>query len=71
MVKQKIHTARNQTFKAHRNGIKRPKVHRYRSTKGTDPKFLRNQRYVQKGNKVALKKIRKALAAKKAGAKKA
>lgn len=37
----------------------------------TDPKFLRNQRYVQKGNKVALKKIRKALAAKKAGAKKA
>ena len=34
MVKQKIHTARNQTFKAHRNGIKKPKRQRYRSTKG-------------------------------------
>ena len=34
MVKQKIHTARNQTVKAHRNGIKKPKRQRYRSTKG-------------------------------------
>eukprot|EP00341_Mesodinium_pulex_P008550 CAMPEP_0116955438 /NCGR_PEP_ID=MMETSP0467-20121206/42620_1 /TAXON_ID=283647 /ORGANISM="Mesodinium pulex, Strain SPMC105" /LENGTH=58 /DNA_ID=CAMNT_0004641485 /DNA_START=33 /DNA_END=209 /DNA_ORIENTATION=+ len=51
MVKQKIHTARNQTFKNHRNGIKKVKSQRYRSTKGMDPKFLRNARYAKKGMK--------------------
>ena len=30
-------------------GIKQPKQQRYRNTKGVDPKFLRNQRYVTKG----------------------
>ena len=90
MVKQKIHTARNQTFKAHRkcvtrsllffflfsvfgaadalfsppvvvrSGIKRPVKHRYRSTKGMDPKFLRNARYALRGTKAAVKKQRKA-----------
>lgn len=30
-------------------GIKKPKRQRYRSLKGVDPKFLRNQRYVTKG----------------------
>lgn len=34
MVKQKNHTARNNTVKAHRNGIKKPKNHRYHSTRG-------------------------------------
>jgi hypothetical protein len=34
MVKQKNHTARNNTVKAHKNGIKKPKNHRYHSTKG-------------------------------------
>ena len=47
MVKQKNHTARNQTYKAHRNGIKRPKKQRFRSTKGMDPKFVRNQRWAK------------------------
>ena len=40
MVKQKIHTARNQTVKAHRNGIKKPKRQRYRSTKGVRAPML-------------------------------
>lgn len=34
MVKQKNHTARNNTVKAHKNGIKKPKNHRYHSTRG-------------------------------------
>ena len=34
MVKQKNHTARNNTVKAHRNGIKKPKIHRFTSTRG-------------------------------------
>ncbi|RHY29475.1 hypothetical protein DYB32_005108 [Aphanomyces invadans] len=51
MVKQKHHTARNQTFKAHKNGIRKPKNHRYKSTKGLDPKFLRNQRFAKKRSK--------------------
>ena len=44
------HTAHNQTRKAHRNGIKKPKKQRYSSRKGMDPKFLRNQRYAQRHN---------------------
>jgi hypothetical protein len=32
-----------------RPGIKKPKQQRYRNTKGVDPKFLRNQRYVTQG----------------------
>tara|TARA_B100000780_G_C21100247_1_gene443982 strand:+ start:948 stop:1139 length:192 start_codon:yes stop_codon:yes gene_type:complete len=51
MVKQKNHTARNQTYKAHRNGIKRPKKQRFRSTKGQDPKFVRNQRWAKRNNR--------------------
>lgn len=57
MVKQKIHTNRNQSYKNHRNGIKRPRTQRYRSQKGVDPKFLRNQRHAKKGNKVQKKKV--------------
>ncbi|KAF7150306.1 hypothetical protein RHSIM_Rhsim02G0005300 [Rhododendron simsii] len=51
MAKSKNHTAHNQSFKAHRNGIKKPRKHRHSSTKGMDPKFLRNQRYARKHNK--------------------
>ncbi|RHY07443.1 hypothetical protein DYB30_008717 [Aphanomyces astaci] len=64
MVKQKHHTARNQTFKAHKNGIRKPKDHRYKSTKGLDPKFLRNQRFAKKYNKknpVAAVKVARSL----------
>ncbi|KAI3738004.1 hypothetical protein L2E82_28022 [Cichorium intybus] len=51
MAKSKNHTAHNQSHKAHRNGIKKPRKHRHTSTKGMDPKFLRNQRYARKHNK--------------------
>ncbi|KAF8413426.1 hypothetical protein HHK36_001409 [Tetracentron sinense] len=50
MAKSKNHTAHNQSYKAHKNGIKKPKKHRHTSTKGMDPKFLRNQRYARKHN---------------------
>lgn len=48
MAKSKNHTAHNQTKKQHRNGIKRIHKQRYVSTKGMDPKFLRNQRRATK-----------------------
>ncbi|URD80742.1 60S ribosomal protein [Musa troglodytarum] len=51
MAKSKNHTAHNQSYKAHKNGIKKPRKHRHTSTKGMDPKFLRNQRYARKHNK--------------------
>ncbi|CAH2060770.1 unnamed protein product [Thlaspi arvense] len=56
MAKSKNHTAHNQSAKAHKNGIKKPRRHRHTSTKGVssdslmDPKFLRNQRYARKHN---------------------
>ncbi|KAI6692941.1 hypothetical protein NL676_020651 [Syzygium grande] len=50
MAKSKNHTAHNQSYKAHKNGIKKPRRHRHTSTKGMDPKFLRNQRYARKHN---------------------
>jgi large subunit ribosomal protein L29e len=59
MVKQKNHTARNQTYKAHRNGIKRPKKQMFQSTKGVDPKFVRNQRFAKKNNKAGQRKAKK------------
>ncbi|MFS8014212.1 putative ribosomal protein L29e [Helianthus anomalus] len=34
MAKSKNHTAHNQSYKAHRNGIKKPRKHRHTSTKG-------------------------------------
>uniref|UniRef100_A0A0R0G9Z5 60S ribosomal protein L29 n=1 Tax=Glycine max TaxID=3847 RepID=A0A0R0G9Z5_SOYBN len=34
MAKSKNHTAHNQSYKAHKNGIKKPKRHRHTSTKG-------------------------------------
>lgn len=55
MAKSKNHTAHNQTYKAHRNGIKKPKAHKHASRKGMDPKFLRNQRYAVRHNKAAVK----------------
>ncbi|KAI8568227.1 hypothetical protein RHMOL_Rhmol02G0182200 [Rhododendron molle] len=34
MAKSKNHTAHNQSYKAHRNGIKKPRKHHHSSTKG-------------------------------------
>merc|ERR1712023_148161 len=49
MAKSKNHTAHNQSYKDHRNGIKKPKRFRYTSLKGMHKKFVRNQRYAKKG----------------------
>jgi len=51
MSKSKNHTANNQSYKAHRNGIKKRKTFKYSSLKGVDPKFLKNLRYAKKKNK--------------------
>eukprot|EP00580_Thalassiosira_gravida_P001943 CAMPEP_0201622564 /NCGR_PEP_ID=MMETSP0492-20130828/47466_1 /ASSEMBLY_ACC=CAM_ASM_000837 /TAXON_ID=420259 /ORGANISM="Thalassiosira gravida, Strain GMp14c1" /LENGTH=151 /DNA_ID=CAMNT_0048092149 /DNA_START=489 /DNA_END=944 /DNA_ORIENTATION=- len=50
MVKQKNTCAHNNTHKAHANGIKKKKRTKYVSTRGMDPKFLRNQKFCKKYN---------------------
>ncbi|XP_068598754.1 large ribosomal subunit protein eL29 [Brachionichthys hirsutus] len=60
MAKSKNHTSHNQSRKAHRNGIKKPKSNRYESLKGVDPKFLKNMRFAKKHNKKGMKALRKA-----------
>ena len=45
MAKSKNHTANNQTYKAHRNGIKRPKRHRKRGSKGVTILFSFQNKY--------------------------
>jgi len=59
MAKSKNHTTHNQGHKNHRNGIKKPPSQRHSSTKGMDPKFLRNQRFAKKHNKKAVKVLQK------------
>jgi len=51
MPKQKNTTGRNQSFKAHKNGIKKAREYKSSSLKGMDPKFLRNLKYSKKNNK--------------------
>ncbi|KAK9419205.1 putative 60S ribosomal protein L29 [Seiridium cardinale] len=55
MAKSKNSSQHNQSKKAHRNGIKKPKTMRYPSLKGTDPKFRRNHRHALHGTMKALK----------------
>ena len=56
MAKSKNSSQHNQTRKAHRNGIHKPKRQRYATLQGVNPKFLRNARRAQKGNRIALEK---------------
>mmetsp|Transcript_49207 Transcript_49207/g.100476 ORF Transcript_49207/g.100476 Transcript_49207/m.100476 type:complete len:210 (+) Transcript_49207:174-803(+) len=49
-AKSKNHTNHNQNKKAHKNGIKRVKTHRYSSMKERDVKVWRNERYARKGS---------------------
>ena len=49
-LQQKNTCAHNNTRKAHANGIKKAKRHVHVSTKGMDPKFLRNQKFAKKYN---------------------
>ncbi|KAF5663886.1 60S ribosomal protein L29 [Fusarium denticulatum] len=58
MAKSKNSSQHNQSRKAHRNGIKKPKTSRYPSLKGTDPKFRRNHRHALHGNMKALKEAK-------------
>ncbi|EDR04866.1 60S ribosomal protein L29 [Laccaria bicolor S238N-H82] len=53
MAKSKNHTNHNQSKKAHRNGIKKPKSNRSRSLKGVDAKFRRNARHALAGSNKA------------------
>ncbi|OXU29746.1 60S ribosomal protein L29 [Nasonia vitripennis] len=67
MAKSKNHTNHNQSRKAHRNGIKKPKRNLHESTLGMDLKFLRNQRFAKKHNlkpKAQLKRAAERQAAK-------
>ncbi|WBF12465.1 hypothetical protein N7582_001758 [Saccharomyces uvarum] len=59
MAKSKNHTAHNQTKKAHRNGIKKPKTYKYPSLKGVDPKFRRNHKHALHGTAKALAAAKK------------
>lgn len=51
ILQQKNTCAHNNTHKAHANGIKKKKRTKHVSSKGMDPKFLRNQRFCKKYNK--------------------
>ncbi|KAJ1335249.1 Ribosomal L29e protein family [Microdochium nivale] len=55
MSKSKNSSQHNQSAKAHRNGIKKPKTSKYPSLKGVDPKFRRNHRHALHGTQRALK----------------
>ncbi|XP_037697115.1 60S ribosomal protein L29-like [Choloepus didactylus] len=57
MAKSKNHTTHNQSWKWHRNGIKKPQSQRYESLKEVDPRFLRNMHFAKKHNKKGLKKM--------------
>ena len=50
-LQQKNTCAHNNSAKAHRRGIKKKARTLYVSTKGMDPKFLRNQKYAKRYNK--------------------
>lgn len=50
LPQQKNTCAHNKTHKAHANGIKKAKRTKYVSTRGMDPKFLRNQKFAKKYN---------------------
>ncbi|KAL0227248.1 hypothetical protein P9112_014572 [Eukaryota sp. TZLM1-RC] len=66
MAKSKNHTAHNQNHKDHRNGIKKPKKlcrSNRGSTKGMDPKFRRNMKFVRQGNFRALQEQKAAMKA--------
>ncbi|PWN42676.1 hypothetical protein IE81DRAFT_323230 [Ceraceosorus guamensis] len=58
MAKSKNASQHNQSRKAHRNGIKKPKTNKYPNLRGVNPKFLRNQRYAKHGTEKAVREAR-------------
>ncbi|TQB74239.1 60S ribosomal protein L29 [Monascus purpureus] len=55
MAKSKNASQHHANRKNLRNGIKKPKTHRYPSLKGVDPKFRRNHRHALHGTAKALR----------------
>merc|ERR1712113_137801 len=57
------HTANNQNYKAHRNGIHQPRIKlknlKRISLKGDDPKFLKNLKYVRKKHQKIRREIKR------------
>jgi len=53
MAKSKNHTNHNQSYKAHRNGIRSKPAQRTKSLKGVDAKFRRNARFALNGSRKA------------------
>merc|ERR1712094_74943 len=51
MAKSKNHTAHNQVYKNHRNGIKKTRRPRKMSMSGMNCKFVRNQAFAKRGMK--------------------
>jgi len=49
MAKSKNHTAHNQVYKNHRNGIKKTRRPRKMSMQGMNCKFIRNQSFAKRG----------------------
>mmetsp|Transcript_117591 Transcript_117591/g.339938 ORF Transcript_117591/g.339938 Transcript_117591/m.339938 type:complete len:114 (-) Transcript_117591:71-412(-) len=49
MAKSKNHTGHNQSYKNHRNGIKKTRRPKKMSMSGMNCKFVRNQAYAKKG----------------------
>lgn len=54
MAKSKNHTAHNQSYKAHKNGIKKPKKHKYTSRKGVYHLSLHEIRFEKLDQEVRL-----------------
>ena len=50
MAKSTNHTAHNQSYKNHRNGIKRVRTLKVSSKKGQDQKMVRNSKFAHRGN---------------------
>ncbi|EIM88503.1 uncharacterized protein STEHIDRAFT_155858 [Stereum hirsutum FP-91666 SS1] len=63
MAKSKNHTNHNQSKKAHKNGIKKPKAGRTTSMRGVDAKFRRNARFASAGSYKARLEAKTAAAA--------
>ncbi|EGC33060.1 hypothetical protein DICPUDRAFT_56684 [Dictyostelium purpureum] len=52
MAKSKNHSTHHKNRKDHRNGIKKPVVHKKTGFKGVELSFARNQRYARIGTEV-------------------
>mmetsp|Transcript_39446 Transcript_39446/g.104278 ORF Transcript_39446/g.104278 Transcript_39446/m.104278 type:complete len:103 (-) Transcript_39446:40-348(-) len=70
MAKSKNHTASNQVYKNHRNGIKKTRRPRKMSMEGMNCRFVRNQAFAKRGMKCTDEEKEQRLAAQKEAQKK-